>query len=53
MTLDAEIRHQVAWQHSGGKDRRTMYGIGVRFIEKKNELVPTNAWVWTTGHTLH
>jgi hypothetical protein len=53
MTLDAEIRHQVAWQHSGGPDRRTMYGIGVRFLEKKEESIPMDAWVWSTGHTLH
>jgi hypothetical protein len=53
MTLDAEIRHQVAWQHSGGKDRQTMYGIGVRFLEKKKEELQETAWVWTTGTTLH
>ncbi len=53
LTLEAEIRHQVAWQHSGGKDRRTMYGIGVRFLEKKEEELPTSAWVWTTGTTIH
>jgi c-di-GMP-binding flagellar brake protein YcgR len=53
LTLDAEIRHQVAWQHSGGRDRTTMYGIGVRFLEKKKEeeSLPQTAWVWSTGPT--
>jgi hypothetical protein len=53
LTLEAEIRHQVAWQHSGGKDRRTMYGIGVRFLEKQEEELPMTGWVQGTGTTLH
>lgn len=53
ITLVGEVRHQVAWQHSGGPDRTTMYGIGVRFVEAKQEELPLTAWVWNTGSTMH
>lgn len=53
VTLTGEVRHQVAWQHSGGPNRRTMYGIGVRFVEAKHEELPLTSWVWNTGTALH
>jgi hypothetical protein len=53
VTLRGEIRHQVAWQHSGGPDRKMMYGVGVRFLDPKDDSLPLTSWVWSTDSTLH
>ena len=52
--LQGEVRHQVAWQHSGGPDRQIMYGIGVRFVDGPGEELPTTEWVQSgCNTTLH
>lgn len=53
VTLKGEVRHHVCWQYKAKDERRTLRGVGVRFIE---EVEAHNVWgVWATeaGQTLH
>jgi hypothetical protein len=53
VTLTGEVRHHVGWQHVVRGQRRTMRGVGVRFIEKPAEPEALPAWVFTAGETVH
>lgn len=53
VTLEGEVRHHLAWQYQARGQRKTMRGVGVRFVDPddREELWPS--WVRLAGQTVH
>jgi c-di-GMP-binding flagellar brake protein YcgR len=54
VVLHGEVRHHMAWQYSHHQGTKTMRGVGIRFLEAKNqseaEATPLSGML---GRTLH
>jgi hypothetical protein len=53
VTLKGEVRHHVGWQYKSEGKRRTLRGVGVRFLEEADPETTWGVWANDAGQTLH
>ena len=54
VVLTGDVRHHVAWQYTHVRDKQTMRGIGIRFLDPlEEELLPASHWCFSAPPTMH